>query len=225
MTFSIVATDLHTGEMGVAIATARPAVGALCPFAVPGVGVVATQAIVNPQLAVSALAELAAGADAQTAMRRALAADPGREQRQLLVANAKGEVASFTGESVGQWAGSFNGAGFAVGGNLLVGGAVISKMVSAFVESRGRLADRLLAALAAGDSMGGDKRGRQSAAILVVAEKPWPSLNLRVDDHATPVLELKRLFGVWRAYWEPYQLTGKFPPASPPGPPPQLVGE
>lgn len=224
MTFSIVATDLHTGEMGVAIATARPAVGALCPFAVAGVGAVATQAIVNPQLAVSTLAELAAGADASTAMRQALAADPDREQRQLLVANAKGEAAVFTGAEVRQWAGCLTGEGFAVGGNILVSGEVIAQMAAAFSQSRGRLADRLLAALTAGDATGGDRRGRQSAAILVVAEKPWPTLNLRVDDHVTPVWELKRLLDVWRAYWEPYQLTGKFPPATPPGPPPGPVG-
>ncbi len=224
MTFAIVATDVTTGEMGVAIATARPAVGALSPFAVAGVGVVATQAIVNPQLAITALDDLAKGADAKTAMRQALASDPEPELRQLLVADAKGEAVVFTGGKVGGWAGGMTGQGFAVGGNLLVGGEVISTMAETFVGSRGHLADRLLAALAAADSTGGDRRGRQSAAILVVAEKPWPSLNLRVDDHATPVRELERLMVIWREYWEPFRLTGKFPPANPPGPPPQNIG-
>lgn len=223
MTFAIVATDLETGEMGVAIATARPAVGAICPFAVPGVGVVATQAVVNPQLAVTALDDLKRGADADAAMRNALAADPGSEIRQLLVADAKGGAAAFTGQQVGAWAGCMTGQGFAVGGNLLVGGEVISQMAATFVASSGDLASRLLKALAAADAMGGDRRGRQSAAILVVAEKPWPSLNLRVDDHSTPVRELQRLMVVWREYWLPFELTGKFPPANPPGPPPQSV--
>jgi uncharacterized Ntn-hydrolase superfamily protein len=224
MTFSIVATDLVAGEMGVAIATARPAVGALCPFAVPGVGVVATQAIVNPQLAVTALEDLGRGADAKAAMRQALALDPQAEFRQLLIADAKGEVAAFTGANVGPWAGSSTGQGFAVAGNLLVGSEVISNMAAVFAQSTGRLADRLLSALAAADSTGGDRRGRQSAAILVVAGKPWPILNLRVDDHATPVQELARLSVLWREYWEPFELTGKFPPSNPPGPPPQRVG-
>jgi uncharacterized Ntn-hydrolase superfamily protein len=224
MTFSIVATDLTTGEMGVAIATARPAVGALSAFAVAGVGAIATQAVVNPQLAISALDDLGRGADAHAAMRHALAFDPEPELRQLLVADAKGEAVAFTGEKVGGWAGSLTGKGFAVGGNLLVGSDVISKMAATFSESSGRLADRLLMALAAADATGGDRRGRQSAALLVVAEKPWPTLNLRIDDHATPVRELERLLVLWREYWEPFELTGKFPPANPPGPPPQLVG-
>lgn len=223
MTFSIVAKDLATGEMGVAIATARPAVGAMSTFALAGVGVVATQAMTNPQLAITALNELTRGADAQTAMRQALACDPESEIRQLLIADAKGEVAAFTGEQVGGWAGALMGNGFAVGGNLLVGSEVISKMAAEFANSRGRLADRLLAALAVADSTGGDRRGRQSAAILVVAEKPWPILDLRVDDHATPVRELERLLVLWREYWEPFELTGKFPPATPPGPPPLLI--
>lgn len=224
MTFSIVATDLVAGEMGVAIATARPAVGALCPFAVPGVGVVATQAIVNPQLAITALADLGRGGDARTAMRQALALDQQAELRQLLIADAKGQVAAFTGGNVGAWAGDLSGDGFAVAGNLLVGSEVISKMAAAFSKSSGRLVDRLLIALAAADETGGDRRGRQSAAILVVGDKPWPTVNLRVDDHATPVQELARLSVLWREYWETFELTGKFPPSNPPGPPPRLAG-
>jgi uncharacterized Ntn-hydrolase superfamily protein len=209
--------------MGVAIATARPAVGARSPFAIPGVGVVATQAMVNPQLAITSLDELQRGAGAETAMRNALAADPGSETRQLLVADAKGGASVFTGDKVGGWAGGLTGNGFAVGGNLLVDGEVIAKMAATFVETGGPLANRLLLALAAADSMGGDRRGRQSAAILVVAETPWPSINLRVDDHPTPVRELQRLLVMWRDYWGTFELTGKFPPANPPGPPPQIV--
>ncbi|MDF3075117.1 MAG: hypothetical protein K0S54_2784, partial [Alphaproteobacteria bacterium] len=163
MTFSIVATDLAAGEMGVAIATARPAVGALCTFAVPGVGAVATQAIVNPQLAITALEDLSRGADANTALRQALAFDSQPELRQLLIADAKGAVAAFTGGNLGPWAGDLTGEGFAVAGNILVGSEVISNMAVAFSKSTGRLVDRLLVALAAADLTGGDRRGRQSA--------------------------------------------------------------
>ncbi len=166
MTFSIVATDMLTGEMGVAIATARPAVGALCTFAVPGVGVVATQAIVNPQLAISALEDLARGADAQSAMHQALGLDSESELRQLLVADAKGTAAAFTGEKVKGWAGAQKGEGFAAGGNLLVGGDVVSNMAATFAASTGHLADRLMAALlAAADATGGDRRGRRVGGI------------------------------------------------------------
>lgn len=219
MTFSIVAHDAATGEVGLAIATARPAVGALCAFAEAGVGAVATQAIVNPRLAFATLEAARARVGASRALAIALGEDAGFQRRQVLAVLTDGDAAAHTGSEVGAWAGHLCGDGFAVGGNLLVSGGPLEAMQVAFRRASGSLGERLLVSLQAGDGAGGDRRGRQSAALYVVADEPWPTIDIRVDDHAAPIDELGRVFGLWQEHWGLYRTTGVFPPPAPPGPP------
>lgn len=203
-TFSIVAIDRETGELGVAVQSKVPAVGAIVPFARAGVGAVATQAAANPSYGPKALERLAAGEAPDAVVKALTAADPQAGRRQLAVIDARGRVASHTGDGCLAWAGGRAGNGYAVQGNILAGREVVDAMAKAFEDSTGPLADRLIAALAAGQDAGGDKRGRQSAALLIV-RKGWgyAGLNdrfrdLRVDDHPTPIAELRRVLGVHR---------------------------
>ena len=199
MTYSIVAFDSETGELGVAVATRRTAVGARVPFARAGAGAVASQAISNPWLGVAALALLERGVPAPAALAAALAADPSPQQRQLHLVDAAGRTAAWTGSDTPDWKGSFQGEHFSVAGNHLVGPAVIESMAEAYRAARqGDLADRLLAALEAGEAAGGDARGRQSAALLVVREEPFPYLDLRVDDDEAPLAALRRILALYR---------------------------
>ncbi|MDQ6526737.1 DUF1028 domain-containing protein [Nocardioides sp. LHD-245] len=218
MTFSVVARDPGSGSFGVAIATARPSVGARSAFVTAGVGACATQAIVNPALAGAALAGLAgaAGGDADAALRAALADDPDAARRQVLLAGPDG-TAAHTGDEVAGWNGHLVEPDVAVGGNLLADGEPLPAMLAAFHVCPGDLADRLLAALAAGDAAGGDSRGRESAALLVVDDRPWPAVDLRIDHDADPVGALGRLLTRWRTHWTAYDETGVFVPADPPG--------
>lgn len=194
-TFSIVARCPDTGMLGVAISTAVPAVGALAAFAEAHVGAIATQAWVNPYWGVDGLKALAAGADAETALARLVSADDGREARQIGIVDARGRVAAFTGASCPDWSGHILGEGFAAQGNLLHGAATLDAMAAAFRKGAGApLAERLVSALESGQAAGGDKRGRQSAALKIVATESYPYLDLRVDAHAEPVAELRRLF-------------------------------
>ncbi|MBU2695677.1 DUF1028 domain-containing protein [Pimelobacter sp. 30-1] len=218
MTFSVVARDPGSGCFGVAIATARPSVGARSAFARPGIGACATQAIVNPALAGGALAALAGGDGATSALASALATDPDAARRQVLLSGPDG-TAAHTGAEVAGWAGHLTGLDVVVGGNLLAGAEPLHAMLAAFEETPGELADRLLAALVAGDAAGGDRRGRESAALLVVDTRAWPAVDLRVDHDPDPVTRLGALLPRWRAHWTAYDVTGAFVPADPPGQP------
>ena len=166
-TFSIVAADLEAGEVGCAVQSKYFSVGSVVPWARAGVGAVATQAAGVAVYGRRALDELAAGADPDAALARVLAGDPERETRQLGIVTADGRAAAFTGASCLDWAGHRTGAGFAVQGNILAGERVVDELARAFEESLGSLATRLVAALEAGQAAGGDKRGQQSAAVVV----------------------------------------------------------
>ena len=203
MTFSIVAADPAAGDWGVAVASRFPCVGAVVPWARARVGAVATQAWANTSFGPEGLTLLADGVAAGEAVRRLLDADDGREDRQLGLVDARGMAATFTGERCMPWAGGVAGEGFAVQGNILIGEEVVREAAAAFTAADGDLCDRLLAALLAGDRAGGDRRGRQSAALLVVREgggyegRNDRYIDLRVDDHPEAPRELARVFEVW----------------------------
>lgn len=202
MTWSILARDARTGELGGAVATKFFAVGALCLRAEGRVGVAATQALVNPMLAPAVLGHLRAGAAPEAAVRAALEADPGRRARQLHAVAANGASFRHTGEDCVDWAGHVGGTDVSVAGNMLAGARVVEATRDAFLANAGApMAERLLAALEAGEAMGGDKRGKQSAAIVVVGEDPYPDLDIRVDDHPDPLAELRRLHGVAQTHF------------------------
>lgn len=203
-TFSIVAADPDTGEVGVAVQSKYFAVGAVVPWARSGVGAAATQAAGVAAYGARALEALARGLGPEEALAEVLAADERRETRQLGLVAADGRAAAWTGSECLSWAGHEVGDGFAVQGNILAGEQVVSEMARAFRDARGALADRLLAALVAGQEAGGDVRGQQSAALLVerlgAASETRDALDrvvdLRVDDHPEPIAELGRLLGI-----------------------------
>src|SRR5690349_16319162 len=198
MTWSIVARDPATGAFGVAVATRFFAVGALCPHAASGIGALATQALVNPLWGKAGIALLEEGVPAADAVARLVAADGGRDYRQLHMIDRAGRIAAHTGSGCIDWCGHLAGEEFSVAGNMLVGASVIEATAAAYRAAEGPFAQRLLAALDAGDAEGGDKRGRQSAALLIYAGEDYPYLDLRVDDHETPLPELRRLWEVAR---------------------------
>jgi uncharacterized Ntn-hydrolase superfamily protein len=208
-TFSIVACDLRAGEWGGAVASKFLAAGALVLYARAGVGAVATQSFVNTRYGTRGLDLMAAGAPAQDAVRILTDADDQRHLRQVGMVDAKGRAATFTGEGCFSWAGGVTGEGFACQGNILVSEQVVQAMADAFAGTDGPLSRRLLAALRAGDRAGGDRRGKQSAALLVVREGGgYGGLNdryidLRVDDHPDPVAELQRLLDLHELYFLP----------------------
>lgn len=204
MTWSIIARDPASGAFGVAIATRFFAVGALCPHAASGVGALSTQALVNPHYGKQGLDLLRAGVPASEVVQRLTAADEGREHRQLHVVDAAGRIAQFTGKQCIEWAGATSGDGFSVAGNMLSNETVIRETARAFQGAKGLFAERLIAALQAGEAAGGDKRGKQSAALLVYAKEEYADLNLRVDDHAEPLAELKRLYEKAHERFIPY---------------------
>lgn len=201
MTFSIVARSADGASWGIAVASKFLGVGAAVPAAVAGVGAVATQADANVAWKGLALAHLDEGATASVAVQRLLEEDDGRDHRQVGIVDVDGGAATHTGRECIPWAGGLTGDGYAIQGNCLAGEDVITAMESTWLESDvdDALADRLLAALAAGDAAGGDKRGRQSAAVFVVREgagyggRDDVAVDLRVDDHAAPIDELARL--------------------------------
>jgi len=199
MTFSITARCPATGMLGVAVSTKLLCVGALCPFARAGVGAISTQSFVNPYLGIQGLALLAAGMDAAATCERLAAGDEGRALRQFAVVDRNGRAAAYSGADCVGWYGHRTGEGYAVAGNMLVGEPTIVEMARAFEATRdGVFAERLVGALAEGQAAGGDKRGRQSAALLVVDREDYPLIDLRVDDHPEPVAELRRLWGLYR---------------------------
>jgi uncharacterized Ntn-hydrolase superfamily protein len=204
MTFSIVAADPRNGDWGVAAASKFPAVGAVVPWARAGAGAVATQSWANTDYGPQALDLMKAGISARQALDRLLLGDKAmREQRQVGLADARGRVATFTGSRCEPWAGGVTGEGFACQGNLLVGEQVLAAIAEGFRRADGDLVDRLLQALVAGDLVGGDRRGRQSAALLVVrAGGGYEGRNdryvdLRVDDHPQAASELARVFSTF----------------------------
>ena len=194
-TFSIVARCPRTGMVGVAVCTAVPAVGALCPFAQPGVGAIATQSFVNPYLGIDGLMLLKEGLSAEATVMQLLANDPGRDVRQLSIVDHRGTAATFTGKGCLPWCGHVVGDGYAVAANMMVDDTTVSAMTRAFEETvKAELPERLLKALEAGDVTSGDYRGRQSAALLVYHTEAYPYRSLRVDEHRSPVAELRRIF-------------------------------
>jgi len=201
VTFSIVAHDPASGAFGVAVATARPNVGSLVPFANPH-GAVATQARVNPDLGRKGVELLALGVRIESALTALLEADPEPALRQLHGVDRAGAHAS-TGAACVPWAGHQIGKRFSVAGNMLAGPEVVERMAkSILAPSEADLSLRLLRALEAGQAAGGDKRGRQSAALLVASAEPQLFHNLRVDEHANPVAELRRIYGLVVAHAE-----------------------
>lgn len=205
MTFSIVARCARTGQLGVAVATAVPAVGAMCPYVRPGVGAVSTQSWVNPYLAFGVLDRIAAGASAPEALAAVMQGDAARQLRQIGVVDAAGRAASWSGTECTSWFGHFVGDGFAVQGNMLAGASTIEAMKNAYFTSEGeQLEERLLLALEAGDAAGGDKRGRQSASLQVYGTEDYALVDLRVDEHAQPVAELRRVHGIARLQLFPF---------------------
>jgi len=205
-TFSIVACDTVTQELGVAVQSKYFSVGGVVPWAEAGVGAVATQASVNPSLGPRALALLRTGLSAPEVMRSLAASDSGWDGRQFAIVDARGRSANWTGKRCLDWAGGTTGTTFAVQGNILAGEAVVAGMARAFQQTRGELAERLVAALEAAQAAGGDKRGMQSAAMLVVRpsvahpEYRERYIDLRVEDHKTPIRELRRLWEIHQGF-------------------------
>jgi uncharacterized Ntn-hydrolase superfamily protein len=205
-TYSIAACDLDAEQWGVATQSKFLAVGSVVPWAKPGVGAVATQAYANPAYGPDGLALLEQGLAAGEVVERLTAADKGRDHRQLGVVNAKGASATFTGLGCMAWAGGRAGEGYAAQGNILVSGATVDALVASFEGSAGAsLARRLIDALAAAQAAGGDRRGQQSAAVLVVERNGGYGglsdslVDLRVDEHPSPVEELARLYRMHQA--------------------------
>jgi uncharacterized Ntn-hydrolase superfamily protein len=201
-TFSIAAYDPDKKEWGVAVASKYLAVGSAVPWAKAGVGAIATQSAVNVTYGSKGLELLAQGKSAEEVVKTLTEEDKGRDFRQLGIVDAKGEVAVFTGKRCNPWAGHKTGKHYTCQGNLLTGEDVIDAMAKAFEESPGPLAWKLMAALEAGDKAGGDKRGKQSAAIVVVRDGAGPNgfgdrfVDFRVDDHEKPVEELARILAL-----------------------------
>lgn len=203
-TWSIVARDDAAGMFGVAVTTCRPAVGAVCPHVRTGIGAISTQAATNPYWGTVGLDLLERGADAAAVLATLTAADDGAAHRQWIAVGARGPGVAWTGAETVAWSGHRAGADYATAGNMLVGEPTIAETERAYTESNGApLYERLMRALEAGQAAGGDKRGRQSAAMKVIASEPYPILDLRVDDHPDPVAELRRLLGIWLEDMEP----------------------
>jgi uncharacterized Ntn-hydrolase superfamily protein len=203
MTWSIIARD-PGGAFGVAIATRFFAVGALCPHAESGVGALSTQALVNPHYGRQGLDLLRAGAPAAEVVKRLVAPDEGREHRQLHVIDAQGRIGRHTGGQCVAWCGAVSGAGFSVAGNMLASERVIRETAKAYEQSKASFPEKLIAALEAGEAAGGDKRGKQSAALLVYSQEDYPDLDLRVDDALEPLAELRRLYEKAHERFVPY---------------------
>jgi uncharacterized Ntn-hydrolase superfamily protein len=202
MTWSIIARDSATGQFGIAVATRFFAVGARVPYIAAGVGAIATQALVNPYYGIDGLKLLREGKSPRDMIDMLKAADSGHTSRQLHVMDAGGRIAAYTGAECVDWCGHVEGKAFSIAGNMLAGPRVLADTAAAYIAN-GMLpfAQRLIAAMRAGEAAGGDKRGKQSAALLICGGDEWPALDLRVDDHADPLSELERLEQVSRERW------------------------
>jgi len=206
-TFSIVALDRQTGEIGIAVASKFLAVGAVVPWAQAGVGGIATQAWANLSYGPEGLRLLSGGTPADEVVKRLVEPDEHRQQRQMGVVDAQGRSAAWTGQECFNWAGHRSGDGFTCQGNILAGPQVVEAMAETFQRTAGPLPERLVAVLEAGQGQGGDSRGQQSAALYVVKEKGSYGgyldryIDLRVDDHPTPIVELRKLLDLHRLYF------------------------
>ena len=202
MTWSIIARDNPTGQFGIAVATRFFAVGARVPHIAAGIGGIATQALVNPYYGIDGLKLLREGLGPREIVETLIAADAGHESRQLHVMDAGGRIAAYTGSQCVDWCGHIEGAGFSIAGNMLAGARVLDDTAKAYIANETLpFPQRLIAATRAGEAAGGDKRGKQSAALLIYGEEDWSALDLRVDDHTDPLLELERLEQVSRELW------------------------
>jgi uncharacterized Ntn-hydrolase superfamily protein len=199
MTWSIVARDPGTGHLGVAVASRFFAVGGIVPHIRGGVGAVATQAFVNPLYGVDGLAALAAGKAPQDIVAALTGRDEGRDQRQMHLIDATGRNAAYTGTKCIDWAGHLVEENISVAGNMLAGPQVVAETLATYRKAVAKpFAERLLEAMQAGEDAGGDKRGRQSAALVVYRDQDYAWLRLHADDHADPLAELRRLYAVAR---------------------------
>jgi uncharacterized Ntn-hydrolase superfamily protein len=200
MTFSIIAHDVATGQVGIAVASKTLATGARVPHIRTGVGAIASQARVNHYYGPRGLALLAAGASAADTVRLLIAADEDQDIRQVHVMDRHGRFAAHTGAECLEWCGHLVKESYSMAGNILAGPAVLEAMAAAYDAATGLpLAQKLVAAMKAGEQAGGDKRGRQSAGLLIHGTADWALLDIRVDDHADPLSELERLEGVARS--------------------------
>ncbi|WP_424812046.1 DUF1028 domain-containing protein [Roseococcus sp. YIM B11640] len=199
MTWSLLAHEPETDSFGVAVTTCALAVGASCPFVRAGVGAVSTQSITNRYLGPAVLEAMARGLSPAAAIEGALVGDDGKNLRQIHAIDRHGRSAAWTGKNCVEWCGSRSGRGWSVAGNMLAGEEVVTDTAASFIaRSELPFPERMLAALQAGEMLGGDKRGRQSAAIKVITHEDFPDIDLRVDDHAVPLDELERLLKLWR---------------------------
>jgi uncharacterized Ntn-hydrolase superfamily protein len=202
MTWSIIARDSRSGQIGIAVATRFFAVGARVPHIAAGFGGIATQALVNPYYGIDGVKLLREGLAAPDIVKTLLATDDGRESRQLHVMDAEGRIAAHTGAECVDWSGHLAGEAFSIAGNMLAGARVLDQTGQAYVANQSLpFARRLIAAMKAGELAGGDKRGKQSAALLIHGKEEWSALDLRVDDHGDPLAELERLERVSRERW------------------------
>ncbi|MGL4243560.1 MAG: DUF1028 domain-containing protein [Beijerinckiaceae bacterium] len=209
MTWSIVAKDPRTGAYAVAVTTCAFAVGARVPFGCGGVGAIATQSFVNPLAGVDGLRLLQEGRSAQEVIDVVTAADPGAANRQIHVIDRDGGTAAFSGDACVDWYGSLADKNVSVAGNMLAGPDVVAKTLETYLKKKSLdFDDRLLTALEAGQVAGGDKRGKQSAAIRVWTNEVFPAIDIRVDDHAEPLVELRRLWRVAHQRYVPFQACG-----------------
>jgi uncharacterized Ntn-hydrolase superfamily protein len=206
VTFSIAARDPRNGMLGVAASSKALATGSAVPYVRKGAGAIASQSFVNPYLGIDGLVLLEQGLPAERAVEHLIEGDPGRELRQLGIVDVNGRTAAYTGERCIPWAGHVLGGGYVCLGNILVGERVVQAMAKEFERTVDEeLPERLLQALEAGQAVGGDRRGRQSAGIYVIAGEEYPWCDLRVDDHEDPVPELRRVFELWKRdqpFWQ-----------------------
>jgi uncharacterized Ntn-hydrolase superfamily protein len=208
-TFSVVAHDPESQEWGIAVQSKFLAVGAVVPWARAGVGAVATQSYANTAFGPDGLDLMARGLSAQEALDQLVAGDDGRARRQVGLVDAGGGAATFTGDECHAWAGGFTGTHYAVQGNILVSGATVDAMAKTFEEAQGELSDRLVAALAAGQGAGGDRRGQQSASVLVVRPEGGYAghndryMDLRVDDDPAPIQRLQAIVDLHHLFFKP----------------------
>lgn len=197
MTYSIVARDPATGQFGIAVASRFFAVGAIVPYMAGNIGAIATQAFISPLYGTDGLKMLQAGASAEEVVVAMTGRDAGSHSRQLHVMDAEGRSAAFTGERCIDWAGHLIAEGVSVAGNMLAGPQVLDATLDAYLAHPDRsFADRLLTAMDAGEAAGGDRRGKQSAALKIVRGEAYPWLDIRADDHPDPLPELRRLLAV-----------------------------
>jgi len=202
MTWSIIARNLATGELAIAVATKFFAVGSRVPHIRSGVGAIATQALVNPFYGINGLKLLAEGKAPAQAVTQLTAGDSGRDHRQLHIMDTDGNIAAHTGSACVDWCGHIKGEDFSIAGNMLAGPQVIEVSAETYIRNSVlAFPQRLIAAMRAGEAAGGDKRGKQSAALTIHGKEQWSDLDLRVDDHIDPLGELERLERVSRERW------------------------